>query len=224
MAQRNSSGRGGTATATRNRPSSSDRITESDIGQLKVDEIRGQLRKRGISGTSALRKPALVQTLVKTLRAEKRSGGGTARKSTGPARKSTAPAKKASAAGGGGVSRGRASSKSLKYSQQISSPDERPERLGRSLVTRSRDVIQAWARARDAKPATIEGTEKGTRPGVLTFDFPGYREGGRLRQITWDQWFKSFDGRRLNFIYQEQRTDARQSNFFRVENPDREDA
>ena len=33
-----------------------------------------------------------------------------------------------------------------------------------------------------------------------------------------------FNSRRLNFIYQEQRGDGRQSNFFRLENPNREDA
>jgi hypothetical protein len=223
MAQRNSSGRGGTATATRNRSNSPGRMTEDKIGQLRVDEIRSQLRKRGVSGTSALRKPELVKALIKSMRAEKGGGRPTAQKSTGPARKRATPAKK-TAASGGGSRAGKGSSRSLKYAQRISSPAERPERLGRSLVTREHEVIQQWAQARKAMPATIEGTEKGTRPGVLTFDFPGWREGGRLRQIDWNDWFKSFDGRRLNFIYQEQRSDGRQSNFFRVESPDREDA
>jgi hypothetical protein len=85
-------------------------------------------------------------------------------------------------------------------------------------------VIQRWAQARDAKPATIEGTEREGRPGVLTFDFPGWRSGGRLKPITWEEWFGTFDLRRLNFIYQEQKTNQRQSNFFRLESPDREDA
>jgi hypothetical protein len=58
---------------------------------------------------------------------------------------------------------------------------------------------------------------------VLRFDFPGY--GGRdLEEVTWDQWFKTFDERGLNFIYQEQTSDGRQSNFFQLENPEREDA
>ena len=33
-----------------------------------------------------------------------------------------------------------------------------------------------------------------------------------------------FDQRKLNLIYQEQLRDGRQSNFFRTESPDREDA
>ncbi|MDO3684686.1 hypothetical protein Q3W68_12555 [Micromonospora sp. C28ISP2-4] len=84
-------------------------------------------------------------------------------------------------------------------------------------------MIQRWARERGAKPATIAGTEREGRPGVLTFNIPGYRESSRIREITWDDWFRTFDLRRLNLIYQEQMRDGRQSNFFRTENPNRED-
>jgi hypothetical protein len=105
----------------------------------------------------------------------------------------------------------------------ISSLQDRPERPGRSLVTTNHDVIRRWAQARGARPATIRGTEREGRAGVLTFNIPGYRESGRVREITWDEWFHTFDLRRLNLIYQEQLRDGRQSNFFRTESPDRED-
>nr|WP_256091783.1 hypothetical protein [Micromonospora haikouensis] len=85
-------------------------------------------------------------------------------------------------------------------------------------------MIRRWARERNARPATIAGTERNGRAGVLTFNLPGYRESSRVREITWDEWFRTFDGRRLNLIYQEQLRDGRQSNFFRTESPDREDA
>nr|WP_253866764.1 hypothetical protein [Micromonospora sp. WMMA2032] len=285
---------------------------------MKVDDIRNQLRRRGVSGTSALRKPELVKTLARTMRSEGR--GGAARRSTGPAgrpaakkttaakktaaakkktaarRKATSPAKSAPAARATGArakatgtrraaparakatasrakaaparkassarataspsgakaapsrakaapSRakaaparkaasaraqaaprlGPASSRSIGSSQLITSLADRPERPGRSLVTRNHEVIQRWARARGAKPATIAGTERGDRPGVLTFNIPGYRESSRIREVTWDDWFRTFDSRRLNLIYQEQMRDGRQSNFFRTENPNRED-
>nr|WP_240639061.1 hypothetical protein [Micromonospora ureilytica] len=100
---------------------------------------------------------------------------------------------------------------------------DRPERPGRSLITANHEVIQRWARERGAKPATIAGTERDGRAGVLTFHIPGYRESGRIREITWDEWFYTFDLRRLNLIYQEQLRDGRQSSFFRTESPDRED-
>ncbi|MFF0875159.1 hypothetical protein [Micromonospora aurantiaca (nom. illeg.)] len=299
---------------------------------MKVDDLRSQLKRRGVSGISALRKPELVKTLARTMRGE----SGAARRSTGPGgrpsatRKSTAakkttaakrttsarrsatsPAKAAPAARATGArakatgtrkaaparakatssrakttssrakttparakaaparakaapvrakaaparakaapsrakaapsrakaaparktssaraqaapTRGPASSRSIGSSQLITSLADRPERPGRSLVTRNHEVIQRWARARGAKPATIAGTEREGRPGVLTFNIPGYRESSRIREITWDDWFRTFDLRRLNLIYQEQMRDGRQSNFFQTENPNRED-
>ncbi len=112
----------------------------------------------------------------------------------------------------------------IAYAQEITSTEDEPERPGRSLVTTDHAVIQRWAQERDAVPATVEGSEHDDRPGVLRFDFPGGSGGGRLVQIDWDRWFATFDARGLNFIYQERRTDGRQSNFFRLENPGREDA
>jgi hypothetical protein len=42
--------------------------------------------------------------------------------------------------------------------------------------------------------------------------------------VSWDEWFRTFDERQLNFIYQEQRKDGNQSTFFILESPNREDA
>jgi hypothetical protein len=281
MAQPRSAGRGGAATKARagNKTPGTPEIKESEIARMRVDEIRGQLQRRGVTGISGQRKPELVQSLIKAMRAEIRGGAAAkkapakkapakkapakkapakaaakkvtapagkraaaAQKKTAPARKSNAAARKTTGRGTvsarrGGAARagarsgraaggraGNGESRSLKYAQRISSPDDRPTRTGRSLVTSEPQVIREWAQARDATPATIEGTEREGRPGVLTFDFPGYRSGGRLRPISWDDWFRTFNIRRLNFIYQEQMTSGRQSNFFRLESPEREDA
>ncbi|MEV1143814.1 hypothetical protein AB0I76_09025, partial [Micromonospora sp. NPDC049799] len=127
-------------------------------------------------------------------------------------------------AAAGGARAGRSTSRSVRSSQVISSPEDRPERPGRSLVTTNHDVIRRWAQERGATPATISGTEREGRAGVLTFNMPGYRESSRIREIPWDEWFGTFDQRKLNLIYQEQLRNGRQSNFFRTESPDREDA
>ena len=99
MAQRNSSGRGTTATRTKrqtgNQTPNTPRVSESEISRMKVDDLRSQLKRRGVAGISALRKPELVKTLARTMRGE----GGAARRSAGPAgrpsatRKSTAAKK-----------------------------------------------------------------------------------------------------------------------------------
>ncbi len=109
-----------------------------------------------------------------------------------------------------------------KYGKWIHNLDEHADRPGQSLVTRSHEVIQRWAEERGGRPATVAGTGPEERPGVLRFIF---QDGGdRLEEISWDDFFAVFDERNLVFLYQEQKSDGAQSNFFRLDNPEREDA
>ncbi|SEB51744.1 hypothetical protein SAMN04489806_0946 [Paramicrobacterium humi] len=113
-------------------------------------------------------------------------------------------------------------SESAKRAQVIASREEKPDHDGATLATASHDVIVAWAEARGGTPATVEATEQGDRLGVLEIDF--VHDDGSLREVSWDEWFGTFDERRLNFIYQETKSDGSQSTFFRLDNPEREDA
>jgi hypothetical protein len=177
-------------------------LSETELRDMKVAELREEAKREGVGGTSSMRKEELVEAISE---AHRDGGGGSGDDETG-----------------GGARTGSETSKSVKYSQEISSPEDEPERAGRSLVTTSHDVIRRWAEERDGVPATVEGTEHGDLLGVLRFDFGGDSE--RLRHVSWDEWFGTFDERRLNFIYQEERSDGRRSTFFRLESPDREDA
>lgn len=173
---------------------------ESALEQMKVDDLREKAREAGVSGASSMRKSELVEAV---------SESGSEGESTGTQ-------------GDGGLRTGPNLSKSLQYAQEITSTDEEPEREGRSLVTTDHEVIRQWAEARGGRPATVEGTEHGDRLGVLRFDFGDKTD--NLREVSWEEWFRTFDERGLNFVYQETRSDGRQSNFFRLENPNREDA
>lgn len=184
------------------------KVSESELGEMKVDELRQLAKDRGVGSTSAMRKDELVKAITRTYR---EGSGGTGR------------AGKGSGGQAGGVRHGPGNSKSLRYAQEITSPEDEPERAGRSLVTTNHEVIKKWAEERGAVPATVQGSEHAGHLGVLRFDFPP-GDSDRLRQVSWDEWFATFDERRLNFIYQEERSDGRQSNFFRLENPQREDA
>lgn len=113
-------------------------------------------------------------------------------------------------------------SSSLKYAQWVESPSDKPEHAGKTLATKNPDVIKSWAERREAAPATVPGTEHGDHLGVLRFDFPGYG-GQELKHVDWDQWLNTFKSRNLTFIYQEEKSDGKQSNFFQLDNPDRED-
>lgn len=188
-------------------------VSESELRDMKLDELRDVAKSAGVGSTSEMRKEELVDAILDA----RGSGGGA---STGDG--DSGDGDVGAGPDGGRVRTGSGSSDSLKYSQEITSPEDEPEREGRSLVTTSHEVIKQWAEARNGVPATVPGTEHGDHLGVLRIDFGAKND--QLRQVSWDEWFKSFDERRLNFIYQEQRSDGSQSNFFQLENPDREDA
>ncbi|HET7620855.1 MAG TPA: hypothetical protein VFK39_03040 [Gemmatimonadaceae bacterium] len=112
-------------------------------------------------------------------------------------------------------------SRSTLSAKWIDSPSQHEDRHGETLATRSHDVIRHWAEERKASPATVEGTEHHGEPGVLRFDFGGHDD-SRLKHVDWDQWFAPFDERDLVFVFQEHRADGSQSNFFHLDNPNRE--
>ena len=197
-------------------------IDETKLRGMNVDELRQEAKNAGVSGTSGMKKDELVQAFIEAK--TKANAGG---KSASGQDQTEAPAQDGSEEVGAGPNDGRIrtgteTSKSLKYSQEITSPDDEPERQGRSLATTHHEVIKQWAEARNGRPATVEGTEHEDHLGVLRFDFGDGT--AKLREVSWEEWFKTFDSRGLNFIYQEQRSDGQQSNFFRLENPQREDA
>ena len=182
-------------------------VNETELRDLTVDELRDRARESGIEGVSNLKKDELVAAISEAARGTNASSGSSDDAGAGPE--------------GGRLRTGPEASKSLKYSQEVTSPDEEPEREGRSLATTHHEVIRQWAEERDGTPATVPGTEHEGHLGVLRFDFGDDTEG--LEHVGWDEWFETFDGRGLNFIYQETRSDGSQSNFFRLENPNRED-
>ena len=111
----------------------------------------------------------------------------------------------------------------MKYAKWVHGQDEHEDRPGQSLATRDHEVIQRWVEQRGGRPATVPETEHDGRPGVLRFLFTD--DGNdRLQEISWEDFFRSFDERELVFLFQEHKADGSDSNFFRFDNPNREDA
>src|SRR5918999_1573578 len=128
-------------------------VSETELREQKVDELRDQAREEGISDTPDMRKEELVEAL-------------------GGARQRAADRSSADVGAGpddGRLRTGSQTSDSLKYSQEVTSPDEDPERPGRSLATTHHEVIKQWSEQRGGTPATVEGTEHGDHLGVLRF-------------------------------------------------------
>jgi hemerythrin superfamily protein len=111
-------------------------------------------------------------------------------------------------------------SKSTARAKWIHAPGEGPDHDGQTLATRSPEVIRAWAEARKATPATSPGGDV-ERPRVLRFDFPGYDK--NLQEVSWDAWLGTFQERDLVFVFQETMKAGNQSNFFLLDNPEREE-
>src|SRR5579884_368234 len=108
--------------------------------------------------------------------------------------------------------------KSAKWINKVGEEEDYP---GQTLATQNHDVIEHWADERGGKPATVPGTEHNGLPGVLRINFPGY--GGKsLKEIPWSEWFKTFDERKLVFLFQQKMSDGHQSNFFHFDSPFRE--
>lgn len=113
-------------------------------------------------------------------------------------------------------------SRSAQRARWIAATGELAEtRPGQTLATRSHEVIQHWAQVRGAEPATAGRRHEG-RPAVLRFEFPD--DGGdRLECIPWADWLATFEDRHLLFLFQERLKNGGRSNFFRLDDPERED-
>jgi hypothetical protein len=61
-------------------------------------------------------------------------------------------------------------------------------------------IIKKWAEARNGKPAKVAATKGG---GILRIDFDEPEDS--LEPITWDEFFKVFDQRKLAFLYQDEK-------------------
>jgi hypothetical protein len=197
--------------------------TQEDLGKMQeaLEELHGMMSEGSeeprSEGGSGPRRGTTSSKRGGANTGRRGSQGATGRKTEGRNR-----GKGTRAARSGRQSTDRLS-RSTKYAKWIESPDDHEDHPGQSLVTRHHDVIRRWAEEREARPATVEATEHDGRPGVLTFDFPGYG-GENLKPISWDEWLQRFDERNLVFHFQEHKKDGSLSNFFRLDSPDREDA
>jgi hypothetical protein len=80
-------------------------------------------------------------------------------------------------------------------------------------VTTDHDEIRRWVEGRDGTPATVKSTHKDGDPGLLRIDFPGYSGEDTLEPISWDEFFRKFDEKKLAFLYQDERKSGGESRF-----------
>ena len=81
-----------------------------------------------------------------------------------------------------------------------------------STTTTDHDEIREWVEERDGSPAYVESTEDGDS-GLLRIDFPDQDDEERLDDISWDEFFETFEENDLAFLYQDEGGDGETSYF-----------
>lgn len=85
---------------------------------------------------------------------------------------------------------------------------------GESHTTKDHEEIKRWVEERGGKPTIVKGTENdGEGAGLLRIDFPGYSGASSLEPVSWDEFFKTFDEKNLEFLYQDKTSDGEVSRF-----------
>lgn len=89
--------------------------------------------------------------------------------------------------------------------------------MSASKTTTDHNEIKKWAEERQGKPALVRGTEDNQDgAGLLRINFPGYAE-ENLKDISWDEFFETFDSKNLAFLYQDE-VEGEKSRFFKLVN------
>lgn len=89
---------------------------------------------------------------------------------------------------------------------------------GESKTTTDHEVIRKWAEDRGGQPTVVKGTEKtGPGAGLLRFDFvgEGQQSNPSLQPLPWEEFFNTFEEKKLALLYQDTTREGKQSRFFK---------
>ncbi|MDR6759533.1 hypothetical protein J2Y48_004849 [Mycoplana sp. BE70] len=80
--------------------------------------------------------------------------------------------------------------------------------MSEAKMTSNHAEIRKWVEERKGSPSRVKGAKEG---GVLRIDF-GEPEDA-LEEISWDDFFRIFDERKLAFLHQDKTADGKVSRF-----------
>lgn len=81
-----------------------------------------------------------------------------------------------------------------------------------SKTTTDQNEIKRWVEERGGKPAMVEDTMNGGS-GLLRISFGGSKN--ELKEVSWDDFFNTFEENNLAFLYQDETAEGEQSRFFK---------
>ena len=73
-----------------------------------------------------------------------------------------------------------------------------------ATTTTDHNEIQHWIEARRGVPSVVRATHQREGSGLLRVDFPEKEPDEGLEAVSWDEFFKIFEGKDLAFLYQDQ--------------------
>jgi len=82
-----------------------------------------------------------------------------------------------------------------------------------SKTTTDHDAIRQWVESRQGRPTRVKGTGDEHGEGILRIDFAEPDE--KLEEISWEEFFETFDDRALAFLHQDKTADGKTSRFFK---------
>lgn len=86
--------------------------------------------------------------------------------------------------------------------------------MSTSKTTTDKNTIKKWVEERDGKPAVVKSTQNnGQGGGLLRIQFSKDSD-DELKEISWDEFFKTFEDNKLAFLYQDEK-DGNESRFFK---------
>jgi len=85
--------------------------------------------------------------------------------------------------------------------------------MSQAAATTDHGFIRKWAEQRGGKPARVKGTEDKDGEGILRFDFA--EPDAKLEPISWEEFFETFDDRKLAFLHQDKTADGKTSRLFK---------
>jgi hypothetical protein len=88
--------------------------------------------------------------------------------------------------------------------------------------TTDHDKIRAWVEARNGHPSVVKSShDTAEGGGILRIDFD--KPEASLEEVSWDEFFETFEDRQLAFLYQERTADGKPSRFFKFVRRDEEE-
>ena len=72
-------------------------------------------------------------------------------------------------------------------------------------TTTNHETIRKWAEKKGGKPAAVARTHQGGDVGIVRIMFPNapHSEHQALTEISWEEFFKEFERRKLALLYEE---------------------